>query len=538
MNKEASFRVFYRDNYACLTVYPSEGRESRLYPEDVIGRLKLLDIQGVRLQQIRDIIEEASGEPVPIVLWPKGRKLGPKLSLETSEDNMHAYIIIEPEKQGGEPLSVEMINSFLASNGIVFGIDTSVVQSIVQKQTYSHPVMVASGSLPVDEKSAEPEYLFLTDRGRPFKKLDNDRIDLKELNFIQNKKKEELLGRLLPPVEPRDGTDVFGNSIPAARGVADPVFSAGDGAILSDDGKLIHADTDGNARLDRGRVIVEPMISVENVDYSNGNMDFDGSVDIRGRVADGFSVKAKGDIQIGKSVSRVNITGGGDIVLKAGITGNDEGFIICGGDLYARYIENANILCNGNVYVEEAIMHSSIKAGGEIILKGKRAEIFGGRIFAAGSIKCKKLGSVNEPFTEVFLGIDLDSFTAMEELQRTVSEHNRRVDELDTQIRQIKNALKNDASGEHSDVSTEKLTAALEQLSREAEIRNLKLSDSLKELHEVKRNCKINESSVLTVEQQIYGKVHVYFNHLRWDSPGKGTGKTKLIVKQGKLLEK
>jgi len=30
----------------------------------------------------------------------------------------------------------------------------------------------------------------------------------------------------------------------------------------------------------------------------------------------------------------------------------------------------------------------------------------------------------------------------------------------------------------------------------------------------------------------------VYFSHLRWDSPGKGTGKTNLLVKQGKLLEK
>ncbi|MDC7228223.1 MAG: FapA family protein [Spirochaetales bacterium] len=537
-SRDGQFQLFYRDNYACLTVYPPEGSGRTVYPEDVIGRLKVLDLRGVRRQKILEVIEEAAGEPVPIALWPEGRKLGPKMNLETSDDAMTAQITIEPERQGGEPLSASMIKGFLQSCGIVFGIDREIINSIVLKKIYNQPVKIAFGCDAVDERPPEPEYFFLTDRGKPFKELEFERIDLKELNFIQNKKKGDIIAKLGAPVPASDGTDIFGRKLLASRGAVEPVFSAGEGSVMSEDGKTITATIDGNARLDKGRVIVEPLISVEDVDYSNGNMDFAGSLDVRGRIADGFNIKAKGDIQIGKSVSRVSITGGGDIILKAGITGNDEGIIVCEGDLYARYIESASILCRGTIYVEEAIMHSSVKAGGDIVLKGKRAEIFGGRIFSAGSITCKKLGSINEPLTEVFLGTDLDSYTALEKLQQRVSEHSSKVDELDLQIRQIKNAQKNLAADDQKDISKVKLETARTQLTNEFEIRNKMLSNALRELHDLKRDIILNEESVLSVEDRIFSKVHVYFSHLRWDSPGKGTGKTSLMVKKGKLLEK
>ncbi len=535
MSKEGQFEIFYKDNYACLTVFPPSDNREIVYPEDVIGRLKILNIRGYRKQLIFDVIDEASGEPVPLVQWPEGRTLGPRLSLDTDKAGMTATVSIEPERQGGEPLSAGLIRRFLNDNKIISGIDAEILETIVLKKIFRQPVKVAFGTPAVNEKAAEPEYFFLVDRGKPFRELEYQRIDLKELNFIQNRHKGDLLAKLNEPQPPVDGTDIYGKILTALRGASPPMFSAGEGAVLSEDGKSIFAAEDGNARLHNGCVIVEPIITVENVDYSNGNIDFEGSVDISGRIADGFTVKTRGDIQIGKSVSKVSISCGGDIILKAGISGNDEGIIVCERDLYARYIESAVIICKGNVFVEEAIMHSSVKAGGDVILTGKRAEIFGGRIFAAGTIKCKKLGSINEPVTDLFLGTDLDSFTAMEELQKTVSRHSARVDELDTQIRQIKHALQ---GHDNPEIVPEKLSAALEQLQHESATQNEKLSSTLKELHELKRNIVLNESSMLDAEQQIYGKVHVYFNHLRWDSPGKGTGKTRLIVKNGNLLEK
>lgn len=535
MNREGQFLIFYKDEYAFLTVYPPSELRGKVYPEDVIGRLKVLDIRNYRQQIVYDAVEESTGRPVRLAPWPEGKNLGPKINIEVDEDSMTARMTVTPGKQGGEPLSTEFLIRELEDKGIVFGINRNILDSIVIKKIFDQEVKVAFGVPPIHETAAEAEYTFLVDRGRPFKKLEFERIDLRELNFIQNKKKGSLLATLLDPLPPRDGKNIFGKLLPAKRGVTPPQFTAGAGAVLTEDGQMIKSLIDGNAKLDNGNVVVEPLITVENIDYSNGNIDFNGSVDISGRIADGFNVKAAGDIQIGKSISRVNIISGGDIILKAGISGNDEGTIVCGGDIYARYIESASIVCDGNVFVEEAIMHSTIKAGGDIILAGKRAEIFGDRIFASGSIRCKKIGSKNEPETEIFLGTSLKSFIAIEELQNVISKYSLMVDELDMQIRQIKNALKNN---ETKEVSIEKLRSALEQLKQESEAKNEVLNKNLRDLHELKKSVTLDETSILEAQQQIFGKVHIYFNHLRWDSPSKGTGKTSLIVKQGKLLEK
>ena len=535
MNNESAFTVFYSDGYACLTVFPFSEAGRTVYPEEIIGRLKILGIHNVLRENIIGILEKQSGRPEPLVPWPDGAKLGPVIDVGISEDSMTAAVEISPEKQGGEPLSAKMIQDRLTENGIVFGIDSGVIETIVLKRIYRQKINVAFGLPAVDEQPPIAEYFFETDRVKPFRKLEFNRIDLKELNFIQNKKAGDCLARLGPPVPPADGTDIRGKTIHAKRGSAAVTFKAGAGTAISADGREITAETDGNVKLKDGTVVIEPLISVENVDYSNGNMDFNGSLDISGRIADGFTVKARGDVQIGKSVSKVDIASGGDVILKAGISGNDEGRIICGGDLYARYIENAIIICSGNIFVEEAVMHSDVKAGGDIVLTGKRAEIFGGRAAAGGSIICKKLGSLNEPVTDLFLGIDLDTFNRLSALQLSVKNNTGRINELDTKIRQLQTALKRN---DNPEVSADKLTAALNQLNMESSVIRTKLNESVRLLHELRKEIELNPESRLDVENTIYPKVHVFFGDLRWDSPNKGTGKTSLLVKGGKLLVK
>lgn len=111
-------------------------------------------------------------------------------------------------------------------------------------------------------------------------------------------------------MQPVEGKDIFGNILYPMNEGSSFTLKPGEGAFFSEDGKEIYASITGNVKLKGNTVTVEPVITVENIDYSNGNMDFDGAVDIKGRIADGFYVKASGDIQIGKSVSRVTINAG------------------------------------------------------------------------------------------------------------------------------------------------------------------------------------------------------------------------------------
>ncbi len=535
MKRSELFTIFYKDGWAWLTVTPPPPGGHMVYPEEILGRLKLLGIPPVRKQQLYTIIESAAGTPQRLVPWPEGEQHGPRITLTVSKDAMSAILTIDEGKSGGEPLSVAFLTKALKKAGVIFGIKEDNLQTAVENTLFGQPIVAAEGTYPVHQISSKPEYFFETDRGKPFKELSYNRMDLRELNFIQNKKKGELLARLSDPVHPADGQDVYGNVISAKTDSGAAALRGGKGTERSLDGNEIRAAVDGNVKLKGGTVIVEPLITVENVDYSNGNMDFNGAIDIRGRVADGFTIRAEGDIQIGKSVSRVHITSGGDMILKAGISGNDEGTLVCGGDLYARYIENAEVECRGNLYVEEAVMHSKIKADGDIILAGKRAEIFGGTVVAGGSIICKKLGNINEPFTELHVGMLPETYRALLHGEGEVKETASRLDELENKIRQLGNSLQKNKLDKETAV---KISLAKAQLEQEYQALNDLYTVSIKHLHDVQRNLVLQRDAVLKVEQNIFGKVSVFFGMHKWVSSGKGNLKTTLTLKNGVIIEK
>lgn len=535
MKKDGSFLVYYKDGWAQLTVFPPEGEGRPVYYEAVQGKLKLLEIPPVRKQAVYDVIDEAAGVPRPLVEWPDGRKLGPRVTVRVSDDRMTAFAAVRPEKPGGEPFSRELVMKAITEAGVVFGLEEDHISVLVNSRVFQNEISVARGRPPVNQEPARAEYCFVTDRGKPFRELDYRRIDLRELNFIQNCFTGDTLARLLDPVPPEDGRDVYGNIVPARLEEGTARFKAGRGTKLSPDGKSILADMDGNVRLAEGGVIVEPVITLEDVDYSNGNMDFLGTLDIRGRIADGFRIKAQGDIQIGKAVSKVYVNSGGNMVLKAGISGNDEGELICHGDLFTKYIENAQVTCFGTLYVEEAIMHSRLRVDGDVILGGKRAEIFGGKIIAGGSVKCKKLGSLNEPATELFLGMGLRDYDTQEKLETFLGGAAEELDKIDTQVRQLKSlAAKPGLAPEMA----EKLLQAIAQQEERGDELNREITLANRELGEMRRGHFLRMDSKLQVEQWIFGNVSVHFGPLRWLSGPKGHSKLTLQVVNNKIFER
>ncbi len=276
--KRHSFSLRYRKGMAVLLVKPEGERTRPVYADDVAARMKILGIPPVPARRIREIIKRGNRQPEILTEWPAGAQLSAHVVINVSEDGMRAEAVVHAPRPGGAPMDKEILNSAMADAGISKGIDRKTVLFLLKAENAGVSKTLARGEPPVKGKSERTECLFITSRGKPWKELNSGKIDLKELNFIQNRKAGELLARNIPAVPSKDGYDVLGTVIDAETADTEILLSAGDGVVESEDGLV--AEIDGNVRLVEGVVSVEPTINVKNVDYSTGNIDFDGSVSV------------------------------------------------------------------------------------------------------------------------------------------------------------------------------------------------------------------------------------------------------------------
>src|SRR5690606_32591089 len=105
----------------------------------------------------------------------------------------------------------------------------------------------------------------------------------------------QLVATLVPPQAGKGGVGVNNEPLPPIFGKP-ARFKIGKNVVLNQEGNALYAAIDGLISLtEDGKVNVFPVYEVKgDVDYSVGNIDFVGTVVIRGNVLTGFKVKAAG----------------------------------------------------------------------------------------------------------------------------------------------------------------------------------------------------------------------------------------------------
>jgi hypothetical protein len=168
-----------------------------------------------------------------------------------------------------------------------------------------------------------------------------------------------------------------------------------------------------------------------------------GTVVCRGNVEDGFSIKADGNVEIYGSVGNCHIEAGGDIVISQGVMGRDEGEIISNKSVWARFLQNVNVTAEQYVVVNDNIMNSNVTAMQKILLKGKRASIIGGHLFATEEITAKTVGSSGGGIETVLeVGFDPKAKRRLQELQEMQSNAVKELEEIDLNISTLENQKK------------------------------------------------------------------------------------------------
>ncbi len=422
-------------------------------------------------------------------------------NLSIDEDGMRAVARFYPPSSTGKKLSVSDFTADLAFRQIQHGICMENIENAFENEAYCTDIVVAEGTPARHGTDAVIEYYFNTDlKARPTLK-DDGSVDFFNLNTVNSCHAGDLLAKLIP-ADPGD----YGMSIQGAkikpRDVKNAVLKYSHNIDINEEKTELTSKVDGHVTLVEDKVFVSNVLELENVDISTGNIEYEGSIKISGNVQSNFSVKARGNIIVDGLVEGAYLEAGGDIIVARGMAGMNKGELKADGNIVIKFLENAKVTAGGYI-TTEAILHSTVMAGDDITVDGKKGFITGGRICAPNQVKVKTLGSPMGTATIVEVGADPVVKEKLVNAQKEVAELTRVVKSVEPIINNY--AHKRKQGIQLSAEELKYLTSLLklrEKKSEELE-EATKETDLLMELIEQERQAQV------VVKEEVYPGVRI-----------------------------
>lgn len=303
----------------------------------------------------------------------------------------------------------------------------------------------------------------------------------------------QLLANVIPPVPGQDGVDVFGRRIPAKK-PSPAHIRAGENVRLDEAATSLYAKCAGRVRYDTdGTLIVDNVLRIRgSVGLATGNIVHPGAILVDEDIEAGSTVEATGDIEVLGSVEAANVTAGGKLVVRCGITGSPQ-VMIRARSVHARFIADATIYTQEDVNAEREIIHSTIRARGAVLVP--RGRLVGGEAIALGGIDVNQAGSEGAVKTLLVAGKDLAS-------SQRIAERENRGAAIRENLKTIRARIF--PYGGPNTVLTPVQREALHKL--EAKVRELEaaLATIEKEIAEIKADVEARAKHQVTVRGNLY----------------------------------
>ncbi|HPJ93063.1 MAG TPA: FapA family protein [Deltaproteobacteria bacterium] len=327
------------------------------------------------------------------------------LEVSISQGDLVASIKVVTRTDDITTLSASDIYEKLNEAGVKYGIWNEVISQIAHDKPVNKWVTIAKGEKPSEGKDGYVKYHFNKDGRRAKLKEDaSGRVNIKDMNLIDNVKNGDILCELVPPEIGKSGMSVKGEEILGKVG-APGKLPSGKNVEVSEDGNRLIASIDGMVVCEESQVHVEPIYVVDKVDSSTGNVRFNGSVVVNGEIGDGFEVHAGEDVTVAMSVGRVIINAGGDIKIAGGILGQEKAQITAEGSIQVKFIQDAHLKASKEIIVEDYVRNSEITASGPVIVKSPSGWITGSSVSSEAWIYCHNIGHETNPLdTRLIIG--------------------------------------------------------------------------------------------------------------------------------------
>lgn len=426
-----------------LTVFPPSGKGSRVTLEDIKRELQKFNINVENASALNQMVMQASGKPQKIA-GSKPNEPQEQVFIEIGHDEMLAKVtVIPPQSENDHFATIDDVRNALKRRNVVYGIDetrlTELSEKLSQMETakkINEPIEmeIAFGTPVTNGEDARIEFLYkptpAEEQQAPvLEETEDGRVDYKAVHKIDNVTKGTLLARKIPPAKGMMGMTVTGKGLTAVDG-KDIDVTMGKGVVVSPENKDEWiADADGQVIFKENKISVLALFEIPgDVELSTGNIDFVGTVIVRGDVKDGFKVYAGEDLIVNGVVEGAELKCGGKLSIIGGVSGNDKAKIVCTGDANIKYIRNAAVDVGGNLTCGQAIMHSKVTVGKKVTVAGKKGVIVGGQVIAGEEVNAASMGSNFATPTEVIVG---EAVGLRDELQRLEIELKTSLENLD-----------------------------------------------------------------------------------------------------------
>lgn len=483
---------------------------------------------GFTMQELNDIV---SGIPrakflkfntVKVALDNKGSivEIGdkkPLIDLFVSKDKLEGNIFINMSEEEFESADINElvaeIISILNENGITYGFNINDIMTNIKPLT---KVVVARGDSPTKGEDAIIKLYEMDQQSKP--QLSEDgRVNYYDFNLINRVQEGEWVGERIEPKDGMPGKSVYGEIIPADKG--DQLELVYDEKTIRENNEgektVLYSKRTGAIMFENNVLTVCNFLEIKGkVSFETGNIDFDGSVNVKESVDDNFTIKANNDIQV---LGDMGIGGvdtiesrEGNVYIRGGIAGKGKAQIICNGDLYTKFASDCTIECGGSVYIGYYAMNCNITAK-EVILDSYNSKIIGGKIKAEVRIVTGQLGNKMDIPTMVEVqGFNRDKVKEEYEIIGVT------IDRVKDKIAKLKKIT--------SYVNTNMYSDREERLKYEKYIEEIEYyTNNLKALNEKRKKCmsylKVKGEGEIVVSKCMFPRVFIKVKHHEfWNS--------------------
>ncbi len=345
--------------------------------------------------------------------------------LSINATKMEAYIQI---LGSGQELVIDDIVSAVKEMGITRGVSRKIVEFILSGKHGKDPILFAKGVPAQTGEDGWFEFFFRTNLEKKPKILEDGSVDYLNVEWFEVVEEGQKLVEYHPAGEGVVGVNVFGEELPAKKGRDKPPIK-GKGFTMSDDKLFYYAEMGGRIEFKNNRMEVMRLLVIDELSLVTGNLDFDGSVQVKGNVGSGVTLRATEDIVIDGFVESANVICGGSIMFRLGMNASGEGFVKAKEYIAGKFFEAVSVECGGEIQADY-FLNCTLLSREQIIVSGKLGSIAGGSAYAMLGFVARNAGNRIGLSTHLRVGANNDIILEQMEIEEKLKLTAKEVEKL------------------------------------------------------------------------------------------------------------